>query len=332
MTSETGRRSASSGIQVVDVAPLVSGDQSTESAAAMLQACQEAGFVYVRNHGIPARVIADARTAAWAFFALPDAAKRTVQVSPHHRGWLASGGARMADDVPADRKESFVWGDHYDAAEDAADHSLRGPNQWPAHPPDLERHAAAWFDHAQRLARCLLRGLAIALDVDGDQFLRHSNRPLSRGSFVYYPQHPDPAPAAAFGVGPHTDFGVLTVLCQDHVGGLEVHNAGGRWLPAPPIDGTLVVNVGDLLSRWTNGVLRSAKHRVICPASSDRLSLVLAFDPNPETRIDASEVCPGTGTAARTVTCGEYLDQRFARAFAYRQPSPHGRDRHEPGV
>ncbi|MEO0994439.1 MAG: 2OG-Fe(II) oxygenase family protein [Pseudomonadota bacterium] len=154
----------------------------------------------------------------------------------------------------------------------------------------------------------------------GCQRLADLRRPLSRCSFVYYPAQPPEAGVDQFGVGPHTDFGVLTVLAQDATGGLQVETADGAWVHAPPIPGTLVVNVGDLLARWTAGAYRSTPHRVVNRSGQERLSLVLAFDPDPETRIDPAEVF-GTAPdgAEPAITCGDYLLWRFGRAFAYRQ-------------
>jgi len=116
------------------------------------------------------------------------------------------------------------------------------------------------------------RGIAVSLGLDADHFVQRCERPLSRASYVFYP--PQPEHSTDFGVAPHTDFGTLTVLCQDDIGGLEIENAGGDWVPAAPIEGTLIVNVGDLLARWTGGAFRSASHRVINRSSRPRLSLV----------------------------------------------------------
>jgi len=323
---DTGVTRIDSGsIPVIDIAALVSGGDCPETERALRQAVQQAGFVYVRNHGIPETVIHNARACAMAFFLLRETIKSEVAVSEHHRGWLSAGGARMADDAPADLKESFVWGEERDTAQIPLDHSLRGPNRWPEQQlPEFRQHATEWFDCAQALAGCLLRAFARSLGVERNAFLRHSDRPLSRASFVYYPRQAasvnrNQIEPGQFGVGPHTDFGVMTVLCQDDVGGLQVENADGEWIHAPPIDGTLVVNVGDLLARWTNGAFRSARHRVTSPLGRDRLSLVLAFDPNPETKIDAREISPDATDCPEPVTCGDYLDWRFSQAFAYRR-------------
>jgi len=117
------------------------------------------------------------------------------------------------------------------------------------------------------------------------------------------------------------DFGVLTVLCQDDTGGLQVEDINGEWIHAPPVEGTLIVNVGDLLSRWTAGEYKSTPHRVVNASGRERLSLVLAFDPNPETLIDANQI-PGLTAKEPAIRCGDYLQWRFAKAFSYRKATP----------
>jgi isopenicillin N synthase-like dioxygenase len=307
---------ADTAIPVIDVGPLIRGEHCRQTAAALRDASQNPGFIYISGHGIASTIIDDARSSARTFFALADAEKSRILVSRHHRGWLPQGGARMADDAAADRKESFIWGS--DGQGWAGDHSLSGPNLWPVKDFDEFRRAAdAWFDAAQQLARVLLGGFATSLGQDPGFFLQSSDRPLSRASYVYYPAQPARTDVHHFGVGPHTDFGVLTVLCQDHVGGLQIENTDGEWIDAPYIDDTLIVNVGDLLARWTNGTFRSASHRVMSPMSEDRLSLVLAFDPNPETSIDPRALFPAAD-GPEPITCGDYLDGRFDRAFVYR--------------
>ena len=123
-----------------------------------------------------------------------------------------------------------------------------------------------------------------------------------------------------FGVSEHTDFGLLTILCQDNVGGLQIKGLDGEWFHAPPIEGTLIVNVADLLSRWTAGIYKSTPHRVVNSSGKERLSIVLAFDPDPDTFINPAEISGiDTNNIDDPITCGDYLIWRFNKAFSYRK-------------
>lgn len=307
------------GIPVIDMAPLIDGTDPQAVADALHAASRDVGFIYVRNHGIPDRLIDATRAAAYDLFRSPDAQKARIRMQDTHRGFLGSGGARMQDDVKADLKESFVWGFESPDGSLPDDHSVRGANRWPDFLPELRSVAIDYFDAGHRVAHHLMRGFALGLGLQPQFFLQTTARPLSRASFVYYPPQPDGTDGRQFGVGPHTDFGVLTVLCQDTVGGLEVEDLSGRWIPAPPIPGTLIVNVGDLLARWTDGAYRSTPHRVINRSGRERLSLVLCYDPDPDTIIDARQVFgPGHAPKEAPTTCGDYLTWRFDKAFAYR--------------
>ena len=313
-----------SAIPVVDIGPLRDGSDPLSVATALHQASQSLGFIYISGHGIPGSVIAQARLAAYEFFRAPTASKTDVQISAGHRGWLAQGGARMQDDAKPDLKESFVWGYQDAAGNTPMDHCLRGANQWPTVPVGFELHAMDWFTRAHDIAHHLMRGFALGLGMREDFFLRSCATPLSRASYVYYPAQSASLGMDQFGVGPHTDFGTLTVLCQDMVGGLQVQDINGEWIQAPPIADTLVVNVADLLSRWTAGAYKSTPHRVVNSSGRERLSLVLAFDPDPDTLIDAHEVaaqtdCVVEGPMPTPITCGDYLEWRFNKAFGYRK-------------
>jgi isopenicillin N synthase-like dioxygenase len=305
-------------IPVIDIGPLRDGSDPVGVARQLHRASREVGFIYVANHGIPENTIERARAVAMDFFRHPAADKTTVAVSGTHRGFLSVGGARMQDNARADLKESFVWGYENDHGVTPDDHALRGANRWPAFLPDMRAISMDYFHAAHRVAHHLMRGFALGLDLPENTFLKTSNAPISRASYVYYPPQ-DSEAGDQFGVGPHTDFGVLTVLCQDAVGGLQVESLDGEWIAAPPIEGTLVVNVGDLLSRWTNGAYRSTPHRVINRSGRERLSLVLAYDPEPQTMIDARDILgPQIEAKDKPITCGDYLVWRFGRAFSYR--------------
>jgi isopenicillin N synthase-like dioxygenase len=307
-------------IPVVDITLLREATAAADVARQLHAASQGLGFIYVTGHGIPERLIDAARDRAFEFFRAEPEAKATLQVSDKHRGWIGPGGARMQDDAKADLKESFVWGWQDETGATPEDHALRGPNRWPAFLPELETDAMAYFRAVHGVAHDLMRGFALGLGLDAEFFLKTSDRPLSRASFVYYPAQPEELGPDQFGVGPHTDFGVLTVLCQDDVGGLQVEDVNGDWLHAPPIAGSLIVNVADLLARWTAGAYKSTPHRVVNTSGRERLSLVLAYDPNPETMIDPRDVFRRDVEGAEApITCGEYLIWRFGKAFAYRK-------------
>ena len=221
-----------------------------------------------------------------------------------------------------DYKESFVWGLELEGAERAGlgeDRHL-GANRWPARPAEFKDTLCRYFAAAEGCAVDLLRGFALALGLPAEHFVRHRKRPIARASLTYYPPQPPDLGETQFGVAPHTDFGCLTVLCQDDVGGLQVQSLEGEWLTAHPIADTLVVNVGDLLSRWSNDIFRSTPHRVVNASGRERYSLVMAYDPDAETLVDPADLPAGAASAKyEPITCGDYIHARLNRSFTYRQ-------------
>ncbi|NKC11218.1 MAG: 2OG-Fe(II) oxygenase [Gammaproteobacteria bacterium] len=315
---------ASENIPVIDISPLLVADGESaarlKAARQLAWAATEVGFIYVRNHGINADLLARARAVGLDFFRQPLARKLEVASNIHHHGYLRPGATKMYDDAAVDLKESFNFGVELPAAElAAATTCLLGPNRWPRFMPALRTAIYPYYEAASRCARALLEGFALAGGHPADVFTRLSDRPVSRGSLQYYPPRPGDLPPDRYSLAPHTDFGVLTVLAQDALGGLEIQGLDGEWIAAPPIPGTLVVNVGDLLGRWSNDTYRSTPHRVINTSGQERLSLVLAYDPNAETVVDAGLFCaPGETPRYEPITCGDYLQWRFAKAFDYR--------------
>ena len=306
-------------VPIIDIGSLRDNSDPTSVATELYSASTGLGFIYIKNHGIPQKKIDALRDDGLQFFRSSKENKELVTISERHRGWLGFGGAKMKDDAKPDLKESFIWGYEYQDGE-IDDHPIRGPNKWPSFIPSFKENALNYFDLADNLAKTLLEGFALGLDLKRDFFIRNATQPLSRASLVYYPDQPKKMGDDQFGVSAHTDFGVLTVLCQDSVGGLQIQDSSGDWFHAPPIEGTLVVNVADLLSRWTNGLYKSTPHRVVNKSGKERLSIVLAFDPNPETYINPADIFgENEKSLSDPITCGDYLIWRFGKAFSYRK-------------
>ena len=324
MPYATAREIEVSEIPVVDIAGLVAGDPAASLAAgrAMRAASERIGFFYVASHGVPGPVIDRAFAAARAFFALPEEVKARTKVDANHRGWIGQGGAKMYAGAKVDLKESFVWGlDLPESDPDvAAGVPLMGPNRWPDSMPELREAAYGYYQHVLALGHRVLRGLALSLDRDAGFFESRFAKPLARGSAIWYPRQPPDLGRDQFGVAPHTDYGGLTFLCQDDTGGLQVLNADGAWVTAHPIPGTFVVNIGDLMHRWTNDRFRSNAHRVVNTSGRARQSMAVFFDPAFRTVVDPRDLLDDPAEARHApITCGEWILGKFNKAFSYRK-------------
>ena len=309
-------------IPIIDLAPVTAGGIGPV-AKAMRAASRTAGFFYVANHGVPGETTEAALAAARSFFARPESWKRRVAVNALHRGFLGMGEAKLRDDADSDRKESYVWGLELDENDPdvRAGKPLMGPNRWPADMPEMRAALYGWYEAAGGCARTILRALAVGLDLPETFFAARFAKPLARGALVHYPPHPAGADARVFGAAAHTDYGGITLVHQDDAGGLEVQNHEGAWLPAHPIPGTLVVNIGDLMARWTNDVFASTPHRVINRSGAERYSMAVFFDPDFDTVIEAPPGCLAPGETPRhpATTCGAYIVDRFDSVFRYRE-------------
>jgi isopenicillin N synthase-like dioxygenase len=305
------------------MAPLNGGDRIAMAAVAraLLDAAERVGFFYVRNHVVPQPLIERVYALSHRFFALPAEARQSVRINSLHRGFLAIGEARMYEQAHVDLKESFIWGPELgpDDPDVAAGKPLMGPNQWPAALPELAPALTAYSAAVMECGRGLLRGFAVSLGLDPDFFRERFSKPLARCSLIYYPPQPRESGSEQFGVAPHTDYGGLTLLSQDATGGLQVRTRAGEWVTAPPIAGTFVVNIGDLMARWTNDRFVSTPHRVVNSSGRARYSMGVFFDPNFDAVIDPRDLRPDGRPLYAPVTCGDYIVSRLDKAFSYRR-------------
>jgi isopenicillin N synthase-like dioxygenase len=317
---------APSAIPVIDIGSLIEGslEQYRNVADSFLVAAQSVGFFYVKNHKVPKALIDDAFAVSADFFSRSTEFKESVRVNDRHRGFLSVGQAKMQGSTTKDLKESFIWGREYsaDALTLLADNPLIGRNQWPQFVPRMPQVLNAYFERCIELGQSLLRVFAVALDADPEYFAESFDCTISRGSTLYYPPQPPQLGDKQFGVAPHTDYGCLTLLYQDQVAGLQVLGTQGNWISASPIQDTFVVNVGDLLARWSNGRFRSTPHRVINESGRSRQSLAIFIDPDFATSI-VPVVKRGEAARYEPTTCGSHILSRFEKSFAYRSARSH---------
>jgi isopenicillin N synthase-like dioxygenase len=268
-------------LPVIDMAPLFTRDACARAVTseAIARACEDDGFFYVVGHGVGADTQAALDREATAFFALPQAAKAEIAMArggAAWRGWFPLRG-ELTSGRPDD-KEGLYFGEELGPTDPrvAAGWPLHGANLWPAETPGLRPAVRDFMGDAQRAAAALMEGISLALGREADHFATaYLQRPTILFRIFRYP----PTPHDRWGVGEHTDYGLLTLLAQDGAGGLEVKTRSG-WRPAPPIPGTLVCNIGDMLERLTGGRFVSTPHRVVNASGRDRLSFPFFYDPD----------------------------------------------------
>lgn len=294
-------------------------------AAAIGAACREIGFFYLVGHGIEEALRERVFEAARTLFALPPAAKERVSIarSPHNRGYVGLAVEALDPKRGGDRKEAFNIGLELapDDPELAAGVRFRGLNQWPDL-PGFRETSLAWFDACWALGRRLHRAIALDLGLAPDFFEPVLDRPMATLRLLHYPPA-DPAAPEAPGAGAHTDYGNLTLLATDEVGGLEVRRRDGRWVAAPFVPGAFVCNIGDCLERWTNGVYRSTPHRVTSPRDRERYSIAFFLDPNPDAVVACFPSCTGPDRPPRwpPIRAAEHLRARLEATYGPLAPS-----------
>ncbi|HEX6421844.1 MAG TPA: 2-oxoglutarate and iron-dependent oxygenase domain-containing protein [Acidimicrobiales bacterium] len=324
-------------LPLIDLSPLRTGTAAGAApgaeavarlAADIDRACRRFGFFRVAGHGIAPQRRADLERLTRAFFAQPDDVKARIampRAGSAWRGWFPLGG-ELTSGRP-DLKEGLYFG-----AELAADHPavragrpLHGPNLFPDEPAALRPAVLGWMADMADLGELLLRLLAVGLGLEPEWFAATvAAEPTVLFRIFRYP----PAPADEWGVGEHTDYGLLTILAQDAHGGLEVRAPEG-WIRVPADPDILVVNLGDMLDRMTEGRYRSTPHRVRNTSGADRLSFPCFVDPSWDAVCapmplagtppadDTSRRWDGASVRAWDGTYGEYLTAKVAKVFPH---------------
>jgi isopenicillin N synthase-like dioxygenase len=320
---------------VIDIAPLVDGSGDRAGVGEALDAaCREVGVFYVVGHGVDPVLQACLDELSRQFFALPDGEKTEIAMARAGRAWRGwfPVGAELTSGV-ADLKEGIYFGTELPADDPRvlAARPLHGANLFPSRPPELRQAVLGYLDELTRVGQALLAGIANGLGLDDRWFASHLTAdPLILFRIFHYP--PDDTDAGAgpgterWGVGEHTDYGLLTILGQDGNSGLQVRTASG-WRDVPPLAGSFVCNLGDMLERLTGGRYRSTPHRVRNAGGADRLSFPFFIDPSWDAvvgRLPIVERPLDDGAAARwdrtsvhgfAGTYGDYILGKVAKVF-----------------
>lgn len=276
-----------SGLPIIDMSALFDPAATARRAAVAVKirrACEAYGFFYLVGHGVSRDTFEALEAVSRRFFALPEEAK--AEIAMHRggrawRGWFPVGGELTSG--RSDLKEGIYFGSELPASDARvrAGLPLHGPNLWPEAAPELRYVVLNYMAGASRAAAALMEGVSLSLGLPSGYFAEAYTRdPTVLFRIFHYPASPPAQPGwdGAWGVGEHTDYGLLTLLAQDRHGGLQVKSPDG-WIDAPPIEGALVCNIGDMLERLTGGRFRSTPHRVLNVSGEDRLSFPLFFDP-----------------------------------------------------
>lgn len=314
-------------IPIININPLIHGTEDRLVVADEIgRACRDCGFFYVVGHGVDAELQERLEKLSQQFFAQGIETKMQIRMALGGRAWRGyfPVGGELTSGQP-DLKEGIYFG-----AELPDDHPmvkagvpLHGPNLFPAHPPQLRETVLEYLSAMTRLGHQLMSGIALSLGLEESYFFeRYTGDPLILFRIFNYPAQPT---TEGWGVGEHTDYGLLTILKQDEAGGLQVKSQS-HWIEAPPIPGSFVCNIGDMLDRMTGGQYRSTPHRVRNLSGRDRLSFPFFFDPNFNAEVapiqlgeaatdDRHERWDGASVHEFSGTYGDYLLNKVSKVF-----------------
>ncbi len=322
-------------VPTIDVAPFLAGTPEgiKQVSEEIGRACTEVGFFQIVGHGVPDEIIDACYDTARAFFDQDDEVKAAVsQPTPATvRGWSAVGkeglSYSLGEAAPGDLKEkmdagpyAFDRSDPYFTGDAAGEHFAA--NLWPDQPAGMQEAWQSYFDSMSELARQLMQMFAGALDLPLDFFEDKIDRHISMLRALNYPDQLEPPLPGQLRAGAHSDYGSLTIVRQeDRPGGLQVKDSNGEFVDLPATTpGALVVNIGDLMSEWTNDRWVSTVHRVVNPpreiaGDSRRISLVFFHQPNYDAIVECLPTVLEPGEAARyaPITSGEHLYNKFVK-------------------
>jgi isopenicillin N synthase-like dioxygenase len=304
-------------LPILDLSSWREGDRASLAGigAEVGAACRDVGFFYVVNHGVDRELIERAFAQSHRFFALPLAERQALAIETigGNRGYSGMLHEALDPGRGPDMKEAFNVG--LEIAPDDPDllskQPFRSLNAWPSL-PNFRETLLAYYDACAALGARLHWAFACDLGLKPDFFDDKFDRPMATLRLLHYPAPPQGSEPRT-GAGVHTDYGNLTLLATDDVGGLEVRARNGEWIEAPVVPGAFIVNIGDCLMRWTNDIYVSTPHRVVNRSARERYSIAFFYDPNPDATVETIPSCVRQGERVRypPILAADYLKQRL---------------------
>jgi isopenicillin N synthase-like dioxygenase len=298
-----------------------------EVIAALDAAYSTIGFAYLVNHGVEPETVDGVFAASARFHALPQEDKDALAIGPTHRGYIGMATSLIVtssvDTVTRpNMSESLILGRPQEADDPdvIAGLPLAGVNPWPEAAPDIQEPILAYQTAMERLCLRLTRLIAQALGAPADALDAAFEKPTTYLRLLHYPPIPADSPADLWGSAPHTDYGFITVLAQDAVGGLQVRMPDGSWVDAPTIPNSFVMNSGDILRRWSNERWLSTPHRVKNSTQVDRYSVPFFYDPH--VSVDVVPLTSCGEPVVEPVNYGEYVMHKFTSNYSQHQKQP----------
>ena len=294
-------------IPIIDFSGFNSDNKKLRNSVAKKvdEAVSKVGFMYVKNININEEVIKEAFNSSANFFSLPDKKKREIQyLEKTNHGYQSIGGQQLDSKIAPDLKETITMRN--------VPNNLNNKVLWPSSQFAFE--ANRMFKSCLEGVFQIMEAIALVLNLPTDFFTKcHTGENMTL-RYIHYPIIKKDINEEQMGAGAHTDFGTVTLLFQDDIGGLEVQSSEGKWIPATPIPNTIVVNTGDLLSRWTNKIYKSTLHRVRPMVSNkERYSIAFFADPDNSTKVSVFPSCFNSENPSKfsDITAGEHIAQKI---------------------
>ena len=302
-------------IPKIDISEIEEKEFSRTLLQDFFSAYNKYGFGYIINHGIEKTLIEQLFQVSKQFHSKPLSEKMRVALDHNHRGYIAINtstgvNSKLADVKKPNQSESFMM--MREDKSELPDVYLSGPNQWPKL-ENFKEVLEKYTFNMTKLGRNLMRLALLSSGVKDLSVMQSLDTPTIWLRLLHYPPISKNSPSDLYGSAPHTDFGCLTILAQDEIGGLQVQTREGEWIDVPKLEGSFVVNVGDMLSRYTNGLLRSTPHRVINKSGKERFSCPFFFDPHTNAVVQPLK---GTGKPKFSpINFGEFLREELEASY-----------------